>query len=69
MSKYFINKTCDENGKNEVHKSSCAWFKIVKNYAELGEFNDGIAAVDYAKANGYPNADGCKHCCPEAHTA
>lgn len=69
MFTYYINKTKDSNGKNEVHKSTCYWLHIANSTQILGEFNNGIEAVNYAKTIGYSNADGCKNCAPEAHTA
>ncbi len=69
MSIYYINRTKDSNGKNEVHKSTCYWLSISTNTQRLGEFSNGIAAVDFAKEIGYSDADGCKNCAPEAHTA
>lgn len=69
MATYYINKAKDSNGKNEVHKSTCYWLSQATNIQRLGEFNNGIEAVNYAKRIGYSTADGCKHCAPEAHTA
>ncbi len=69
MTKYYINKTKDNNQKNEVHKSSCFWLSLASKTEYLGEFNNAIDAVAYAKRIGYPSADGCKTCSPEAHTA
>ncbi len=69
MFTYYINKTKDSNGKNEVHKSTCYWLRIANSTQTLGEFNNGIEAVGYAQKIGYPDADGCKNCAPEAHTA
>lgn len=69
MRKYYINKTPDNNGKNEVHTSDCFWLSIASKTEYLGEHNNAIEAVSFAKRNGYSSADGCKFCSPEAHTA
>lgn len=69
MKEYYINKNTDSNGRNEVHTSNCFWLSLVSNRAYLGSFANGNDAVSYAKRIGYPYADGCKHCSPEAHTA
>lgn len=69
MKRYYLNKTKDSNNKNEVHTSNCFWLSVASNTQYLGEFNNAIDAVSYAKYNGYPSADGCKICSPEAHTA
>lgn len=69
MKKYYINKTPDNNGKNEVHTSDCYWLIKASKTEYLGEFNNAIEAVSYAKYNGHPSADGCNFCSPEAHTA
>jgi phage-related protein len=67
MKKYYVNKNAQPTGEHEVHKSGCAWMPRLENCLYLGEFYDGKAAVAKAKTI-YPNSDGCKHCCPEAHT-
>lgn len=69
MAKYYINQTKDSNGKNEVHTSTCYWLSLASHTAYLGDFNNAVDAVSYAKRSGYPSADGCKICSPEAHTA
>lgn len=69
MKRYYINKTTDNNGKNEVHVSGCFWLSLASSTQYLGEFEDAIDAVSYAKRNGYPSADGCNICSSEAHTA
>lgn len=68
MHYYYVNRTKDENGKNEVHTSDCYWLAQATSKEALGYFENGIKAVVAAKRNGYPNADGCKYCSPEAHT-
>lgn len=69
MKKYYINKTLDTNGRNEVHTSDCFWLSIASKTEYLGEFNNAIDAVSHAKRNGYSSADGCRFCSSEAHTA
>lgn len=69
MKMYYINKNKDANGLNEVHTSTCYWLTLANNREYLGMFANGIDAVAAAKRQGYSCADGCKHCCPEAHNA
>ena len=69
MKKYYINKTQDANGRNEVHTSDCFQLSIASKTEYLGEFNNAIESVSYAKRNGYSSADGCRFCSSEAHTA
>lgn len=67
--RYYINKTVDNNGRNEVHRSDCYWLSLVTNKELLGDFYNGVEAVSAAKRKGYYNADGCRHCASEAHHA
>ena len=70
MKHYYINNnTSNPNGNNEVHAEDCKYLPSPTNRTYLGYFNDAIAAVEKAKSQGYSNADGCVHCCREAHTA
>lgn len=69
MKKYYINKTADNNGNNEVHTSDCFWLKRASQTEYLGQFQNANDAVSYAKRIGYPYADGCRICSYEAHTA
>ena len=67
MANYLINQKPDEKGLNEVHNTTCAHLPDKFNQVNLGSHDNEIAAVDYAKRHGWPNADGCYHCCPKAH--
>ena len=68
MKHYYINNTTkNPNGNNEVHTEDCRYLPSLTNRTYLGYFTDGIAAVAAATAKGYSKADGCIHCCPEAH--
>lgn len=71
MKHYYINdnNTTNPNGNNEVHTENCRYLPSPTNRTYLGYFTDGITAVAKAKSQGYSKADGCIHCCPEAHTA
>lgn len=70
MKHYYINNnTSNPNGNNEVHTEDCKYLPSPTNRTYLGYFNDAIVAVAKAKSQGYSNADGCVHCCREAHTA
>ena len=68
MKMYYINKTTDAYGNNEVHTSDCYWLKLASKTEYLGSFNNAIEAVAHAKRIGYSSADGCKFCSSEAHT-
>lgn len=69
MGSYYLNKDTSHNpnGDNEVHVSTCCNMPSVLNRVYLGEFSNGIQAVQQAKTIGYYRADGCANCCPEAH--
>jgi len=69
MKNYYINKLTDSNpnGNNEVHTEDCIYLPSAYNRIYLGSFNNGVDAVNTAKAAGYSKADGCWKCCPEAH--
>lgn len=65
--KYYVNNNPQSNGDHEVHKDSCSWLKLVQSKKYIGEFVSAHDAVREAKKF-YSTADGCKYCCPEAHT-
>ncbi len=67
MPNYIINIHKTDGQYNEVHTTECAYKPSYDNQQTLGWHADAIDAVHYAKQNGYPYADGCKHCSPEAH--
>ena len=68
MKHYYINhNTENPNGNNEVHTEDCRYLPLTTNRTYLGYFTNGIDAVKAAKAKGYSKADGCIHCCSEAH--
>ena len=67
MAKYIINSNRDEKGLNEVHTTECFRLPNLQNRIPLGNFSNAIEAVNYAKIHGWPNADGCWYCSPEAH--
>lgn len=68
MKSYYVNKDDSSNPHqdHEVHCIGCPWMPSPLNRVYLGEFSSAIEAVKAAKAI-YPDADGCAHCCPEAH--
>ncbi|OQA84106.1 MAG: hypothetical protein BWY31_02543 [Lentisphaerae bacterium ADurb.Bin242] len=65
--KYYVNKESDKRGDHEVHKEICFWLPDPNNRIALGECANAHEAVRKAKEY-YSTADGCYHCCPEAHT-
>ena len=68
MKHYYINEnTFNHNSNNEVHSEDCRYLPTPANRTYLGYFSNGKDAVSAAKAKGYTKADGCLHCCPEAH--
>lgn len=66
MPYYLVNKKKDEHNLNEVHQTTCAWRPALENQVTLGYFATNKQAVAYAKSQGW-NADGCYHCCRDAH--
>ena len=67
MNNYIINKNSDENGRNEVHTTTCNHLPLSQNQYALGMHSDAKAAVAFAKLLGWKSADGCYYCCNEAH--
>lgn len=69
MKSYYLNTVSTGNPgyNNEVHTADCAFCPSVFNRVYLGEYSNGVQAVRAAKAKGWSNADGCIHCCPDAH--
>ena len=78
--RFYVNKNRNNaHGDNEVHREDCHWLPSLENREDchwlpslenreyLGFFSDAIQAVAEAKRRGYPHADGCAFCCPEAH--
>lgn len=67
MYKYYVNRDDSKNPNNnhEVHKEGCRYMPTSKIF--LGEFVNAVPAVAKAKRDYYKDADGCIHCCPEAH--
>lgn len=66
MPNYIINTNTDEKGYNEVHTTECYHKPEIQNQKSLGWHSNATDAVNYAKNNGYPSADGCYYCCNEA---
>lgn len=68
MKHYYVNnlQTSNPGLHHEVHSSDCYLINTIKSKTYLGVFYSGIIAVAEAKRI-YRDADGCKHCCPEAH--
>ena len=67
MPNYIINKVKTDGHYNEVHTTECRCQPLPWNQDILGWHADEIDAVEYAKRNGYPHADGCYYCCERAH--
>ncbi len=69
MKNYIVNKNSSFNPgyHHEVHTEEHAKFLCIDSFLRLGPFADEKAAVNFAKAYYYPDADGCASCCPGAH--
>ncbi|HPM76234.1 MAG TPA: hypothetical protein PK961_04015 [bacterium] len=68
MAYYYVNKSAQENGDHEVHKSGCSFMPNEENRRYLGDFTNCHDAVREAKKI-YPKSDGCKFCSEECHTS
>lgn len=66
VEEYFVNNYAQDNGDHEVHTRSCYWRHMGENMRSLGVFDKCQDAVKAAKYI-FPQADGCKFCCPECH--
>lgn len=68
MKYYYINnnQTTNPGFHHEVHTQEHAEKLNIRNKKPLGWFTDEIAAVQAGKRC-FPDADGCKICCPKAH--
>lgn len=67
MPNYIINTQKTDGRYNEVHVTTCAHGPRYDHQDSLGWHANGVDAVRYAKQMGYPDADGCKYCAPEAN--
>ena len=69
MTEYIVNNNDEKNPKenHEVHTKKHALELKIKDYTSLGLHKDGKEALAKAKEI-YDDANGCKDCCPEAHT-
>lgn len=65
--RYTINREKTDGKYNEVHTITCSRLPVVSNRINLGDFNNAIEAVNYAKSIGFHYADGCYYCCREAN--
>lgn len=67
MAEYYVNtdNTNNPNHNHEVHKEGC--WRMPSSKLTLGNFTNAVPAVEKAKRYYYTDADGCVHCCPEAH--
>ena len=66
---YVVNNEdkTNPNENHEVHTIEHAITLKIKDYTSLGFHKDGKEALIKAKEK-YDDANGCKDCCPEAHT-
>lgn len=66
--KYYINnnQTSNPGFHHEVHTQDHAEKLNIRDKRLLGDFTNEIIAVQVGKLY-YPDADGCKICCPRAH--
>lgn len=69
MNRYYVNKepTYPSSGEYEVHEDGC--FKMPSNRLYIGIFDNEVDAVNACqRENPTLKIDGCKHCCPNAHS-
>lgn len=67
MKRYYVHTEKDAQGQYEVHTEDCSWLPEPEKREYLGNYSNGNEAVRIAKCRGYASADGCWHCCREAH--
>lgn len=69
MQEYIVNNRDNRNSNknHEVHTKKHALELKIEDYTSLSFCKDGNEALSKAKKI-YSDADGCKNCCPEAHT-
>lgn len=68
MSEYYVNRTAQPNGDQEVHEEGCYWLGLAIDTSYLGRFSSCAPAVAAAILRGY-NANGCKICSLDCHTS
>lgn len=68
MQEYIVNNRDEKNpnDNHEVHTKKHALELHIEFYTSLGVCANAKEAVQKAKKI-FPDADGCKICCPEAH--
>lgn len=68
MAYYIVNVNKDDNGKHEVHETTCQHLPHYTNQHALGYHADCESALRAAETAGYAPADGCWHCSRPCHT-
>ncbi len=66
MATYFVNDNAQPTGEHEVHRSDCAWLRLVASRTDLGDHFYCNTAVQKAKQY-YTNVDGCYYCSNACH--
>ncbi|MDA3904696.1 MAG: hypothetical protein PF484_01345 [Bacteroidales bacterium] len=67
MNYFYVNKTAQSTGENEVHINNCAQLPDANNREYLGYFSDCQDAIIKAQQK-YEIVDGCKFCIPDCHS-
>ena len=68
MARYYVNRTAQTNGDNEVHEETCYWLSLALSKEDLGHHLSCHTAVAQARPR-YAKANGCKHCATACHTS
>lgn len=66
MEHYFVTMNQHAGDEHEVHKDGCPYMPANEQRLYLGEFVDGLAALEEARKY-YPKAIACRWCCPECY--
>ena len=70
MPIYVCNKNADENGRHEVHATTCSYLPQIENRIEIGWKSDCQEAIQQMyewNPTGF-RFDGCFWCCFPCHT-
>lgn len=70
MPIYVCNKNADENGRHEVHATTCSYLPQIENRIEIGWKSDCQEAIRQMyewNPTGF-RFDGCFWCCFPCHT-
>lgn len=66
MSKYYVSKNINEDGRHEVHNQRCRTLPPMDELICLGDFKICSDAM-IASRNIYEKVNGCYNCCFPCH--